>query len=55
MKEKIILAFQDNHKEMIEAKQNDDFENYHECKGFETAMIYVLGLYGISYDEALRM
>lgn len=51
---KFVLAFKDNHKEMNEAEKNDDMETYHECKGFETAMMYVLGEYGISYLEALK-
>lgn len=55
MKRKIILAFRENHEEMLNAKNNDDFENFHECKGFETALLFVLGLYGISFEEAMTM
>ena len=55
MKEKIIVAFQDNHKDLLKAKKYDDQEDIKFCEGYESALIYVLGLYNISYDEALRM
>lgn len=52
--EKFVLAFKDNHKEMIQARRTCDWESHSECKGFETAILYVLGEYGIGYEEALE-
>ena len=54
VKEKIILAFQDNHKDLIEVSKHDDYEEVKYCKGYECAMLYVLGLLGVSEEEALR-
>lgn len=53
MKNKIIVAFKDNHHDLLKAKKNGDYEEELVCKGFEQAMCYVLSLYGITYDEAL--
>lgn len=53
-KDKIIIAFQDNHKDLLQAKRNGDFEEELMCKGYEQALNYVLGLFGISYDCALN-
>ena len=53
MKDKILLAFKDNHKDLMMAKKNGDYEEELVCRGFEQAMSYVLSLYGIAYDEAL--
>ena len=55
MKVKIIVAFQVNHKDLLKAKMYDDQEDIKFCEGYESALTHVLGLYGISYDEALRM
>lgn len=54
MKEKIITAFKDNHKDLLKSKKYDDYEEVMYCKGYEQAMIFVLGLLGIGYDEALH-
>ena len=54
VKEKIILAFQDNRKDLIEVSKHDDYEEVKYCEGYECAMLYVLGLLGISEEEALR-
>ena len=54
VKEKIILAFQDNHKDLLKAKKYDDQEDEKFCEGYESAMTYVLGLLGIDSDKVLR-
>lgn len=54
VKEKIILAFQDNRKDLIEVSKHDDYEEVKYCEGYECAMLYVLGLLGVSEEEALR-
>ena len=54
VKEKIILAFQDNRKDLIEVSKHDDYEEVKYCEGYECAMLYVLGLLGVSEKEALR-
>jgi hypothetical protein len=55
MQEKIILAFQDNHKDLLRARKNGDVEEEFYCNGYEDAMLFVLIQLGISYDEALKM
>lgn len=54
MKNKIITAFKDNHKDLLKASRYDDYEEAAYCRGYEQAMIFVLGLLGIGYDEALH-
>lgn len=54
VKEKIILAFQDNRKDLIEVSKHDDYEEVKYCEGYECAMLYVLGLLGVSEEEALK-
>ena len=54
MEERIILAFKENHKELIIAQRNGDYEEELLCKGYEQAMNFVLGLLGIGYNEALN-
>lgn len=54
VKEKIILAYQDNHKDLLNARKYDDQEDEKFCEGYESAMSYVLGLLGIDSDKALR-
>lgn len=54
VKEKIILAYQDNHKDLLNARKYDDQEDEKFCEGYESAMSYVLDLLGIDYDKALR-
>ena len=51
VKEKIILAFQDNHKDLLKAKKYDDQEDEKFCEGYESAMTYVLSLLGIDSDK----
>lgn len=53
VKSKIIIAFNDNHYDLLKAKRDGDYEEELVCRGFEQAMSYVLSLYGITYDEAL--
>jgi len=54
VKEKIIIAYQDNHKDLLNARKYDDQEDEKFCEGYESAMSYVLGLLGIDSDKALR-
>lgn len=54
VKEKIILAYQDNHKDLLNARKYDDQEDEKFCEGYESAMSYVLGLLGIDSDKVLR-
>lgn len=54
MEEKIIIAFKDNHKDLLIAKRDGDYEDECFCRGYEGAMCFVLSLLGISYDEALH-
>jgi hypothetical protein len=54
MKDKIILAFKDNHQDLVEAQKDGDYEEELRCEGYEQAMEFVLSLFGISHDEALR-
>ena len=51
VKEKIILAFQDNHKDLLKSKKYDDYEDEKFCEGYESAMNYVLSLLGIDSDK----
>ena len=53
VKEKIILALQDNHKDLMKAKKYDDYEDEKFCEGYESAMTYVLSLLGIDSDKIL--
>ena len=53
VKEKIILAFQDNHKDLLKAKKYDDQEDEKFCEGYESAMTYVLSLFGIDSEKIL--
>ena len=55
MKEKIITAFQDNHRDLLISKKTGQFEDVLYNTGYETAMSFVLGLMGISKEEALNM
>lgn len=54
MEDKIIIAFKDNHKDLLRARKDGDYEEELLCKGYEQAMNFVLGLLGIGYDEALN-
>ena len=54
MEKKIIIAFKDNHKDLLRAKRNGDYEEELLCQGYEQAMNFVLGLLDIGYDEALN-
>jgi len=51
---RIILALQDNKNDKIKATNEDDFEDVVFCNGYENALCFVLSLYGISYDEAIK-
>ena len=53
VKEKIILAFQDNHKDLLKAKKYDDQEDEKFCEGYESAITYVLSLFGIDSEKIL--
>ncbi len=44
--EKLILAYQDNHKDLVKAKKCDDLEEVSFCEGYERAMEYVLLVFG---------
>ena len=55
MKEKIITAFQDNHRDLLISKKTGQFEDVLYNTGYETAMLFVLSLMGISKEEALNM
>jgi hypothetical protein len=55
MKEKIITAFQDNHRDLLISKKTKQFEDVLYNTGYETALEFVLGLMGISKEEALNM
>lgn len=55
MKEKIITAFQDNHRDLLISKKTGQFEDVLYNTGYETALEFVLGLMGISKEEALNM
>ena len=53
MKNKIITAFKDNHRELMIAKKTGQFEDELWNTGYETAMSFVLGLMGINREQAL--
>ena len=55
MKEKIITAFQDNHRDLLISKKTGQFEDVLYNTGYETALEFVLGLMGISKEEALNI
>ena len=55
MKDKIILAFQENHADLLRARRGGDREEEFYCNGYEDAMLFVLIQLGINYDEALTM
>ena len=55
MKNKIITAFKDNHRDLVISKKTGQFEDVLYNTGYETAMLFVLGLMGISKEEALNM
>jgi hypothetical protein len=55
MKKRIITAFQDNHRDLIISKKTGQFEDELWNTGYETAMLFVLGLMGINKEEALNM
>lgn len=55
MKEKIITAFKDNHRDLVISKKTGQFEDVLYNTGYETAILFVLGLMGISKEEALNM
>jgi hypothetical protein len=55
MQDKIILAFQENHADLLRARREGDREEEFYCNGYEDAMLFVLIQFGISYDEALKM
>lgn len=44
IKEKIVLAIEDNHEDLINAENYDNFEEVSYCEGFEDALQYVLSL-----------
>lgn len=53
MKHKIITAFKDNHRDLMISKKTGQFEDELYNTGYETAMLFVLGLMGISKDQIL--
>jgi hypothetical protein len=55
MQDKIILAFQDNHKDLLRARKDGDVDDKLYCEGYECALLFVLSQLGISYNEALKM
>lgn len=55
MKEKIITAFQDNHRDLVISKKTGQFEDELWNTGYETAMLFVLRLMGINREQALNM
>ncbi len=48
--EKLILAYQDNHKDLAKTKNCDDLEEVSFCEGYERAMEYVLLVLGIECE-----
>ncbi len=48
--EKLILAYQDNHKDLMKAKKCDDLEEVLFCEGYERAMEYVMWVLGIGCE-----
>ena len=54
MRDKLEQAFRDNHFDMLEARKNGDLETEMECKGYETAMYFVLGLLGADTSQLLK-
>nr|MBP3597898.1 hypothetical protein [Eubacterium sp.] len=48
--EKLILAYQDNHKDLAKAKNCDDQEEILFCEGYERAMEYVMWVLGIGCE-----
>jgi hypothetical protein len=53
MKNKIITAFKDNHRDLMISKKTGQFEDVLWNTGYETAMSFVLGLMGINREQAL--
>ena len=53
MKNKIITAFKDNHRDLVISKKTGQFEDVFYNTGYETAMLFVLGLMGISKEQVL--
>lgn len=49
--DKMITAYQCNAKDIKRARANDDFEDYHYCKGYSTAMEYCLSLFNIYINK----
>ena len=52
--EKAIVAFKDNRKDLLKAREDGDYEEEKYCEGYECAMLYILGLLGVSHAEAMR-
>lgn len=48
MKDKIITAYKDNHKDLLRARAVGDVEEELLCKGYEQAIEFVLSLLGVS-------
>lgn len=53
MEDKIIIAFRDNHKDLLKAIRNDDYEEEAWCRGYEQALRFTISLLGISYEDVL--
>ena len=51
IQERIVVAFEDNYEEMIVARKNGDVKAELLCKGYDTALRFVLSLYGISCER----
>ena len=48
MKNKIITAFKDNHRDLLRARKTGQFEDELWCVGYETAISFVMQLMGIN-------
>lgn len=53
MKKEIVTTFKDNHEDLLRANKDGQYEEELLCRGYEQAVIFVLGLLGVGYDEAL--
>jgi len=47
--DKLISAWKDNKEDWKEAKEGDDLEEFHFCKGFNRALEFVMGEFGVNY------
>lgn len=53
--EKLVLALQENREELKRVRKYSLMEEAMFCEGYESAMLFVLGLYGIDFSDAFAM